>query len=959
MSSAPDQIALPPSLDTLYTSYPAGAYDSLRLTEDQCLGLLRSPLAAKVLGHLDEPQSLTEAVHAGNFSYMKYVQRNVEAVLDSADDRAVTRSRLVHVGYAALLAFVQANVTGPPLRFHVSDVVIPAAFRGIGTPSDTCTLQSLQDGMIRALSVDGEAAYSLTPNVELFSAAKAILTSSSLFEGENLPFMPITARLRVTFLHQKMLSENTDSLQAAIYDDLATLAEGVLGEGSSATAEVRARFLLERAAVHTHHGADALARADLESAAKENGFQFALTGRLGKRTKFQQHDISQLVVLAKSKARQADDDGVVAEGAAPKKLDLNDDTLLEAISFTKEDTKAEKMPTVQDEAALPTELAKLDPAEQPQLNPLDSIVLLALASAITNTNPEDGLTREETLPYATRVLDGGSSNWQVYSQALLVRSRIEGYRSRTVERGVLQLQALVDQVIADTTSEAPVAEGSGEQQPSTFLPRPESSESAPADERLQYIWLLSFVTRWDLEAELAARWVNLGGLRTALDIYERLQMWAEAALCYAATDREDKAGLIVRRQLFEPSGRETKKDEEEKFDGPEKSILPVDAPRLFCILGDVEKDQTMFERAWSVSSQRYARAQRALARCYLGLKPPNYEKAEEAYRLSLNINRLNHGAWFAIGCIQLELEKWQDAVTSFTRTVQIEESDAEAWSNLAAALMNIPPPKPSKPSDAAPDEEADEQAEVSVDEYKPKRDALAALHRAARFKHTDYRIWANILAVGASIPPPQTPFRDVMQAQKRIIELRGSKDGEKCIDVPFITVLINALSAGYNFDDPNSPFSGSKTHPRPGTLLALIYSLVDDYITPLITHSAALWLVVAKLERWRDRPSRALSAHEKAWRATVAGCTSAAFQMGDEKKWMEIVGATERLVRDGYASLGGMDREEGKGEMVARDWRFKARSAVRSMLSKGAEVWDGSTGWARLKMLAEEVSGGS
>lgn len=32
---------------------------------------------------------------------------------------------------------------------------------------------------------------------------------------------------------------------------------------------------------------------------------------------------------------------------------------------------------------------------------------------------------------------------------MLVPRRVEGYRSRTVERGVLQLQAIVDQFIAD------------------------------------------------------------------------------------------------------------------------------------------------------------------------------------------------------------------------------------------------------------------------------------------------------------------------------------------------------------------------------------------------------------------------------------------------------------------------------------------------------------------------------
>ncbi|RJE16737.1 hypothetical protein PHISCL_10926, partial [Aspergillus sclerotialis] len=85
---------------------------------------------------------------------------------------------------------------------------------------------------------------------------------------------------------------------------------------------------------------------------------------------------------------------------------------------------------------------------------------------------------------------------------------------------------------------------------------PEKSESASAAERLEFIWLLSFSSRWDLEAELASRWVNLGGLRTALEIYERLQMWAETALCYGATEQEEKAKHIIRGQLYEPTNKD-------------------------------------------------------------------------------------------------------------------------------------------------------------------------------------------------------------------------------------------------------------------------------------------------------------------------------------------------------------------------------------------------------------------
>lgn len=349
------------------------------------------------------------------------------------------------------------------------------------------------------------------------------------------------------------------------------------------------------------------------------------------------------------------------------------------------------------------------------------------------------------------------------------------------------------------------------------------------------------------------------------------------------------------------------------------------------------------------------------------MKPPALEKAEEAYRKSLHINRLNHSAWFALGCVQLELQKWEDAIDSFTRTVQLEDTDAEAWSNLAAAILRTA--KPSETTEAAEEEHQDADADADSetkkapqDPYKRKREALAALHRAAQLKHTDARIWDNVLTVAASIPPPATPFRDVVTAQRRVIELLGSKNGEKCVDIPVLSMLIDHVVDTYNYDDllinVDENDENSERVVRSGTIAGQILSLVDDSVVPLITHSAPLWLLVARVEHFRGQPSKAFEAHEKAWRASVASCTQGAFQMGDEKKWMDVVRATERLVRDGYAKFGPMDKEgkhEGEAEMVAKDWRFKARSAVRGILGKGKDFWEGSEGWNRLKELQSEV----
>lgn len=856
------------------------------------------------------------------------------------------------IGYAALLAFLQLNVTGPPLPFSSAELLF-----GSGIAGNKQKTQGIRNALLASLSLDGVATYKLTPGIELLCLADAIMTAPAVLK--NVPTAR-WAKMRVEFMHQRLLSEVSPTLQRAIYDDMDTVEDKVLGRNSTTDSQIRDDFLLERATIHTHHGQDKQARADLEKAKIDRGFEFALTGLLGKRTKFQQKDFSQLVVLAKSKAgseptngqnavssnKSADSDQTAEGASRPEKLDLNDDTLLEKISFTK---KGGATTDIKEASSLPPSIADLDPENQPQLEPLDSCILLALASSITNTQPEHGLTREETLPYATRVLEGGSSNWQVYTQALLVRSRIEGFKSRTVERGLLQLQALVDQLIADTstaeTAELGAVNGSAG---STFLPRAKETESAPANERLRFVFQLASPTRWTLEAELAARWISLGGLKSALDIYERLEMWAEAALCWAATEREDKAKRIVRSQIFHATNGGPNKSEEDVGDdeewlGPGRQPVPLDAPRLYCILGDLTQNTSMYEKAWEVSNQRYARAQRSLGRHYLAAR--DFVKAADGFGKSLQVDQLNESSWFALGCALLELAQFDRAVETFTRCVQLVEDDAEAWSNLAAALLRTEPsPEASRRANELDNTHGDAgdnfDTEGPPDPQRPRIDALKALKRAAALKHDSPKIWQNVLIVSASLSPPD--YMSMLTSQQRIIKLRGSVEGEDCIDVQILTMLVRHLVTSHETYDPEKP-----------GLTRMAVKFIDQSVVPLITASADLWRLMGQLALWRKKPSSALEAEEKAWRAVTA---QPGWEYESEERWEAVVEATVRLC-DSYESLGPQERTEGlaagAGEVVAKDWKFKARSAVRGVMSKGRDSWDGTKGWEKLEEVME------
>ncbi|KAG9195629.1 hypothetical protein G6011_00750 [Alternaria panax] len=916
-SSLPDELAA--VLETTIKATESGDF----------LKLLQLPEAQLLLGHQDN--GATKDVRRNDFAvWNDYIFRRLGLLLSEQNEAesssiqatpAYRQHTYLLIAIAALHAFLQSNVTGPPLPFKSAETLLSENIAG-----DARALSKARSDLVASLSADGVAAYKLTPNIELLCLAQTILISPAIRKN-----IPITAwaRLRVSFVHQRLLSEPAPSLQDAIYDDLKVVEDLIQNSDKSRDIkDLHTSFLLERAAIHTHHGLDKKAKADLDQATSERKFEFALTGLMGKRTKFQQKDTSQLIVLARSAGSKTN--GASDESSKPKALDLNDDTLLESISFTNETASME----IKDESSLPPSLASMDPSNQPLLDPLDSVIMLSLAESIKNTNPADGLTREQTEPYATRVLEGGSSNWQVYTQALLVRSRIEGYKSRTMERGLLQLQALVDQVIAETSGDATTDAETGEKITS-FLPQAKDSEAASVEERLRYVFPLCSPSRWELESELAARWVALGGLRSALEIYERLEMWAEAALCYAATEKEDRARRIIRRQLFHVSnGDDENADlDEEKWEGAERDPPPAEAPRYYCILGDIDNDLSMYEKAWEVSSQRYARAQRSLGQRYIAAR--NYEKAAEAYSLSLKINALYHPAWFALGCAYLELLQFKNAVEAFSRCVQLDDQDAEAWSNLAASLLHLKP--------KMQETEDGELQETRVTNH-PRTDALKAFKRAATIKHDNFRIWNNVLAVSASTNPPS--WSDVVTAQRRICELRGSTEGEKCVDAEVIDMLVkHVVSAEEEFDIT-----------RPG-LPRLVNDLIEKHIKPLITISPKLWIILATLYTHTKRPSSALECHEKAWRAVTS---QPKWESGTEVEWNAVVEMTLDLL-DAYETLGPRERTEGlaagSGELVAKDWKFKSRSAVRSVMGKGKENWEDSAGWEKLVERLEELKG--
>ncbi|EPE35770.1 TPR-like protein [Glarea lozoyensis ATCC 20868] len=840
-------------------------------------------------------------------------------------------------GLAAFNAFLQANVTGPPLDL-----------RDVFSQDDANTFR---DQCLRSLDIDGVSVYQHIPHIELFCLARLVFTTCfpRLISGTFTDSKWM--RLRINAYHQRLLSgvsfsriTDATALQNVIDKDLKELEAEIFAPSSTFATEAKVQFLLEKAQIHIMQGLDIKAKEDVKSASETSGFSFALSGALGKRTRFQQTDISQLVVFARSKdvseeIRVENGDGVKdlsiedEDHKGPQNLEHNDDTLLEDISFAKPQSDAVDN--------LPPALAGMLPDQQPQLTPLDQITLLTEATIKDTFLPLDKLNSEEVLPYAIRVLNDKPTNWQIYTQALLVRSRIESHRSRTQERSVLQLQVIVDQIIADTTEEpSPSADGVPEIRVTSFLPRAKASESAPITERLQYIFQLNTPTRWEIETELAFAWSSAGSLVSALEIFKRLKLWPEVALCHHSVGQEDKARQIVRRQLYYsekgPDMDVYDVDAEaiatEKWEGEIRSPPPPHSPRLWCILGDLDNDPTCWQRAWEISHHRYARAQRTLGEYYA--RKGDLALAREAYMAATVVNRQNNATWSRLGDIDLAVGNWDGAIIAFQQSIMIDDSDAKTYSNLGSALLSKHAELTTltKIGEAAP-AEGTSPADIL-------RQSLAAYKRAAALAYSNWQIWDNVLTIATRMKPPAYP--EILLALRNVIRIRAPTMGENAVDIDVLRALVGEVTS-------RSPPSTEGVYDPPrGSLAKAVIGFYKDEVEPLITTRSTLWVLAEKLALYVRDYARALSCAEKAWRMASKGEWE-----GDVEAWREVVELTDGLV-SAYENYGGREWE---GGVVEKGWKGKARSAVRGVMGRGRDAWEGTEEWGVLEGLLEGLKG--
>ncbi|KAH3676415.1 hypothetical protein WICMUC_002046 [Wickerhamomyces mucosus] len=810
------------------------------------------------------------------------------------------------IAIASLNLFIQNNFTGPSPPINSYEI-----FFG----SSQFSKEEIQLQSFKSLSSYGQTAYqdsedpiflllSLHLLEKLSQTSKSLLLnnledSEEFIEEEtvniNDPFMAATKWWRSRAIQvQLSLYPEFSGPHIAVSSSIFNVSlPKALSEGlpEKLARDLSISFFLEKTKNSLESNLEHLALPNLIQAQKLTGFEFVLTGAKAKRTKYQQIAKSSLIVLAKS--NYFNNKLNIEQEDVPENLDLNSELLLEKPHFEiigEEDLEdqiykkqktdlqeidySQLLPVSLRQEYIPTTLQNLDPNSQPNLSDYDNIQLLLRLFTLRQTSPAgQELVNQQLMSLVSRVLyqtDSKFVNYSIFSRGLWERSILETTKARTIERGILQMQSLVEEI--------------GLKIKTRYIPTEDTASSEKklkiSNSRLRYVFQLPLLPRWSLDTKLAEKYMSLGIVKSAIEIYERLNLDTEVALCYASIGEESKAKKIIEDRLA-------------KF--------PDDA-RTLSILGDLTENPALWEKAWEIG--KYSKAKVSLSKYYYS--PPkgidrNLLLAVQHIRDSLTINPINFDNWFFYGCLGLETENFELSAEAFTRCVSLDDANSNSWANLATSLLKL---------------------EKLEEAFKALKKAVATSDNKR-----SWRLWENYLIVAVKL----SDWNEVLYACKRLTEF---KDGENSVDIPIVEKLTEILiTSDYNEENPTF-FQKNCTE------------FITIKLPSIINSSARLWRIISKVELWRKKPWLALESNEKAYRAVLHNPeleTTAEI-------WNEAVEACEDLVAS-YESLGELPGRLGAGDVVCKDWRYKAKSTIKSLMSKGRNSWDDSDGWERLNDL--------
>ncbi|KAK1354249.1 Tetratricopeptide repeat protein 27-like protein [Heracleum sosnowskyi] len=206
--------------------------------------------------------------------------------------------------------------------------------------------------------------------------------------------------------------------------------------------------------------------------------------------------------------------------------------------------------------------------------------------------------------------------------------------------------------------------------------------------------------------------LSCGLIGEAVKVYEDLELWDTVVYCYCLLEKKASAVELIKKRLAE---------------------RPSDS-RLWRL---VMLPMMMLE----VSENRSARAKRSLARS--AYNRTDYEMAKVLWESAMAMNSLFPDGWFALGAAALKARDVEKAIAGFTRSIQLDPDNGEAWNNIACLHMI----------------------------KKQNKESFIAFKEALKFKRNSWELWENFSHVAADIGN----YSQALEAVGKMLELTNNR----------------------------------------------------------------------------------------------------------------------------------------------------------------------------------------
>lgn len=532
--------------------------------------------------------------------------------------------------------FLKENMVGPSFRNRTGTksyqdfTESQNEFLDILSPIGDDT--QLQELLLAYFSKEGEDVYKNTNTLTVLLFLD-ILLNLEVSEFE----VPSSAKIwkaRYCMLHNQLLTSNVCYLQ----DRSIELYKDYLETMEIDNKIIKAYLWIEYSNCCLTFYKYSRAEKALETARGLLGVKLNLTGKLGKRTKYQTFDIPQLVLNIETESveefihPEISPVDQIIENEKRKEIEGEGEGEGEEAKSAHQNVNLDEDCVLLDKVKLKEEETSVDVSLCFQIY-INALVYNEMKSQAN----EYDLQYERLNAYIEKVLER-SNNWLIFSMSLYLRSKNEQEKVKTRERSMIQLQTLIDQF---------------------------ADEDPCLGERSRYAFTNSYPLSWNLKKQLGFAYQSIGVYLSAFELFKQLDFYEEAAQCMVVSGKITQAEKYI-DSVIEKIG---------------------ETPQILCLLGDLKRKDEYYQKAWELSNHKNARSMRSLGA--MKFQRGQIDEAIECLKLALDINKLYPSSWYALGCAYVKKEDFEKAIFAFGNVISYDETHGEAWSNIASAYIQI------------------------------------------------------------------------------------------------------------------------------------------------------------------------------------------------------------------------------------------------------------------------------